>query len=138
MGVKIKFFNIMGVHWKIWFLAGRGYENSIYRGNCLKNELGQLADLRGGGGGGGGGAWQKNPSWSPSGSNLNNTVTKIWWVSLANLLLISANSQRTMEASLKDYALWTCPSPQLGFKWQPCYSNVTPLVILPRCTYLLS
>ena len=44
----------MGVHWKIWFLAGRGYENSIYRGNCLKNELGQLADLRGGGGGGGG------------------------------------------------------------------------------------
>ena len=39
----------MGVHWKIWFLAGRGYENSIYRGNCLKNELGQLADLRGGG-----------------------------------------------------------------------------------------
>ena len=36
----------MGVHWKIWFLAGRGYKNPIYRGNLLKNGLGQLADLR--------------------------------------------------------------------------------------------
>ena len=34
MGLKMKSFNIMGVHWKIQFLGGGGgdYKKPIYRG----------------------------------------------------------------------------------------------------------
>ena len=33
-------FNILGVHWKIWFFMGKGVHK-------LKGEVGQFADLRG-------------------------------------------------------------------------------------------
>ena len=52
MGLRMKSFNIMGVHWKIRFL-GRGlHKKLIYRSELPKKEggsLGQFADLRGGG-----------------------------------------------------------------------------------------
>ena len=57
MRLRMKNFNIMGVHWKVWLLGGGGgHRKLIYRGNCLKRMgvggLGQFADLRGK-------AWQK-------------------------------------------------------------------------------
>ena len=52
MGLKMKNFNIMGIHWKIQFSGegGGSHEKPIYRGKCLKRGLGQFADLRWGGG----------------------------------------------------------------------------------------
>ena len=41
MGLRMKNFNIIGVHWKIWFLR-EGHEKPI----CLKRVLGQFANLR--------------------------------------------------------------------------------------------
>ena len=38
MGLRMKNFNIMGIHWKIQFL--RVHEKPIYRGNCIKKEGG--------------------------------------------------------------------------------------------------
>ena len=36
MGLRMKNFNIFGVHWKIWFLGG-GLTKNLYRmGDCLK------------------------------------------------------------------------------------------------------
>ena len=32
MGLRMKNFNILGVHWKIQFLGGRGYEKPIQMG----------------------------------------------------------------------------------------------------------
>ena len=47
MGLRMKHFNIMGVHRKIGFLGGV-HEKPIYRGNCLKKRgFGQFVDLRG-------------------------------------------------------------------------------------------
>ena len=44
----MKYFNIMGIHWKIWFL-GMVNEKPIYRGELpKKGGLGHYADLRGG------------------------------------------------------------------------------------------
>ena len=54
MGLRMKSFNIMGVHWKIWFLGGFT-KNQYIGGIALKGELGQFADLRG--------AWQKRGGW---------------------------------------------------------------------------
>ena len=59
MGSKMKNFNIMGGHWKIWFLRGVAKHQYI-GGNCIKGGLGQFADLRGGPQGRGGvfeGGW---------------------------------------------------------------------------------
>ena len=49
MGLRMKNFNILGVHWKIQFLGGRSYEKPIQMGDCLKGWFGQFADLRVGG-----------------------------------------------------------------------------------------
>ena len=52
MGLRIKIFNTLGVHWKIWLLGGE-FTKKQYRGGLpKKGRLGQFADLRGGGGGG--------------------------------------------------------------------------------------
>ena len=53
MGLRMKNFNIMGVHWKIQFLSGGGGSHKkpiyIYREDLPeKGGLGQFADLRGG------------------------------------------------------------------------------------------
>ena len=52
MGLRMKNFNIMGVHWKIQFLSGGGgvtKNQYIYREDLPeKGGLGQFADLRGG------------------------------------------------------------------------------------------
>ena len=45
MGLRVKFFNIMGVHLKTQFLGG--FMKNHYIGGCLKRELGQFADLIG-------------------------------------------------------------------------------------------
>ena len=45
MGLRMKNFSIMRVHWKIRNLGGV-HEKPIYRGNCLKKGLGQFAGLR--------------------------------------------------------------------------------------------
>ena len=48
MVLRMKNFNILGVHWKIQLLGG-SQETNIEGGDCIKRgELGQLADLRGG------------------------------------------------------------------------------------------
>ena len=52
MVLRMKNFNIFGVHWKIRLLGrGGGLEKTIYREDCLKRGLGQFFDLRG--------AWQE-------------------------------------------------------------------------------
>ena len=49
MGLKIKNFGVLGVHWKIRLLGGEFTKNRYRGGDCLKREgLGQFADLRGG------------------------------------------------------------------------------------------
>ena len=46
-GLRVKKLNIMGVHWKIWFL-GRVHEKANTQwGLSKKGALGQFADLRG-------------------------------------------------------------------------------------------
>ena len=51
MGLRMKNFDILGVHWKIWLL-GEFQEKLIYRGVLpKKGRLGQFVDLRG--------AWQE-------------------------------------------------------------------------------
>ena len=74
MVLRMKNFNILGVHWKIWLLRGGSWKKQ-YRGrDCLKREggLGLFADLRGGlarkkgvvflrGGG-----WDPNANYSPT------------------------------------------------------------------------
>ena len=49
MGLRMKSVNIMGVYWKIWFL-GKGQENPIYRGNCLKRGVWTVCKFKRGGG----------------------------------------------------------------------------------------
>ena len=51
MGLRMKISNIMGIHWKFWFLGEGGYEKQIYREELPKKGggLGQFADLRRGG-----------------------------------------------------------------------------------------
>ena len=49
MGLRMKDFNVLGVHWKIWFLGGEFTKNQYIGGgeNCLKRGwFGQYADLR--------------------------------------------------------------------------------------------
>ena len=48
MGLRMKTFNTMGVHWKIRFLrGGQGHKKPIYRvAGCLKWRLAQLVELR--------------------------------------------------------------------------------------------
>ena len=49
MGLRMKNFDILHLHWKIWLLGGEFMKNQ-YRGGeggCLKRGLGQFADLRG-------------------------------------------------------------------------------------------
>ena len=47
-GLRIKNFNIMGVHWKINFLGRVHRKTNVQRGDCPKKEgLGQFSDLRG-------------------------------------------------------------------------------------------
>ena len=73
MGLRMKIYNIFGVHWKTQLL-GRVQVKQIYRGDCLKKGrgvggFGLFADLRGSRGGacqerGGGvfeGGWYPNP-----------------------------------------------------------------------------
>ena len=49
MVLRMKNFNILGVHWKIWLLGGGGLEKPICRGALhKKGGLGQFADLKGG------------------------------------------------------------------------------------------
>ena len=50
MGLRMKNFNILGVHWKIWLLRGSSWKTNIERGLPKKRGLGQFEDLRGGGG----------------------------------------------------------------------------------------
>ena len=53
MVLRMKNFNIFGVHWKIWLLGGGLRKTDIEGGGLPKNGgLGQFADLRGG-------AWQE-------------------------------------------------------------------------------
>ena len=49
MVLRMKNFNILGVHWKIQLLGGGGgsQKNNIYGGLPKKGELGQFANLRG-------------------------------------------------------------------------------------------
>ena len=48
MGLRMENFNVLGIHWKIWFLGrGRVHETPLQRGYCLKKGLRQFADLRG-------------------------------------------------------------------------------------------
>ena len=42
--LKMKTFDIFGIHWKIWLLGG--FTKNQYRGRGLKRGLGQFADLR--------------------------------------------------------------------------------------------
>ena len=69
MGLRLKNFDIMGVHWKIWFLGEALHENQYTGGGCFKRGLGLFADLRKGLEkkrgmvflrGGGGGGWYSN------------------------------------------------------------------------------
>ena len=46
MVLRMKNFDIFGVHWKIQLL-GKVHEKPIYRGDCLKKGLGQFVNLRG-------------------------------------------------------------------------------------------
>ena len=46
MGLRLKNFDIMGVHWKIWFLGEALHENQYTGGGCFKRGLGLFADLR--------------------------------------------------------------------------------------------
>ena len=49
MGLRMKNFNIIVVHWKIRFLGGwRGSQNRYTGWIAKKGELGQFADLGGG------------------------------------------------------------------------------------------
>ena len=50
MGLTMKKFNILEIHWKTQFLGGV-HEKPIERGDCLKRGLGQFAHLEG--------AWQE-------------------------------------------------------------------------------
>ena len=56
MGLKIKNFNIMKVHWKIRFLGGGFTKNQYIAGIAWKKGLGQFAKLKRG-------AWQKRGGW---------------------------------------------------------------------------
>ena len=48
MELKMKNFNILGVHWKIWLLGGSSQKTNIKGRLPEKEGLGQLTDLRGG------------------------------------------------------------------------------------------
>ena len=54
MGLSMKTFNIIRIHWKIWFL-GRGSWKTNILGKFPKRGLGPFADLRG--------AWKKKRGW---------------------------------------------------------------------------
>ena len=56
MGLRMKKFNIIGVHWKIQIFKGVGFTKNQYTGGKLPKkegggggELGQFAELRGAG-----------------------------------------------------------------------------------------
>ena len=85
---RLKDFNILRVHWKIWLLGEEVHRKPRERGgDCLKGGLGQFADLRGTwqerGGGVFEGGWHPNAYYE-----LNNLIIsskKIW--SFMNYLL---------------------------------------------------
>ena len=48
MVLMMKNFDILGAHWKIWLLGGRGFMKKRYGvGDSLQRGIGQFADLRG-------------------------------------------------------------------------------------------
>ena len=57
MGLRIKIFDIWGIHWKIGHLGGGGgfLKNEYKEGIAKKEELRQFVDLRG--------AWQETEGW---------------------------------------------------------------------------
>ena len=48
MGWRMKNFNILGVHRKIWVLRGGGHKRPIYRWDCLKREAWTVCRFKGG------------------------------------------------------------------------------------------
>ena len=52
MGLKVKTFNILGVHWKIWLLGGSSQKTNIEGGDCLKRKSWTVYRFKGG-------AWQE-------------------------------------------------------------------------------
>ena len=51
MGLRMKNFNILGVHWKIQFLGGRGYEKPIQMGELSERVVWTVCRFKGRGGG---------------------------------------------------------------------------------------
>ena len=47
MGLRMKGFNILEVHWKILFLGGV-HKKPVYRGDCLKREAWTVCRFKGG------------------------------------------------------------------------------------------
>ena len=41
MGLKMKNFNILGIHWRVWLLWGEFTKNWYREGNCLKRGAGK-------------------------------------------------------------------------------------------------
>ena len=72
MVLRMKSFNILGIHWKIWLLGGGGLTKNQYRGGGLpkKGSLGQFANLRG--------TWQERGGrgWYPNAHYDNNSTQK--------------------------------------------------------------
>ena len=51
MGLRMKNFNILGVHWEIQFLGGRGYEKPIQMGELSERVVWTVCRFKGRGGG---------------------------------------------------------------------------------------
>ena len=122
MRLRIKNFNIMGVHRKIWFLLGGSQKNNIYGEIFWKvgGGLQQFADLRG--------AWQKRMGWCfwgvwyPSAHNdaSEPVIIFFFWleIKVIGLLIYSL-----LNCSVYQQLLELCDKPckkVAGFGW--CYS----------------
>ena len=126
MGLRMKNFNILWVHWKLRLLGGGGYKKPIQRGDCLTRGLEQFTDLSRG-------AWQERRggdfkwgSWYPNDAQMRRggggqESGKKWlcnkWMLHNNVIckLLSNYNLYFFCLKLFDFVWYLC---WVSFKWQ--------------------
>ena len=106
MGLRIKNYNILGVHWRIWVLGGWFLKNQFRRRGCLKREAWTVWGFKGR-------AWQERRRWCFWGEidipmhNMFaiNWITLVWTAKRWNLIKIFAHQQDYSHCSEKFRAM---------------------------------
>ena len=126
MGLRTKNYNIMGVHWKIWFLVGF-MKNQYIAGNLLERGAWTVCRFKGG--------LEKRGGWCFWGRGVDTPMHTmwLWWIvfvvwltSERHLALFLASTiEILIIANFWDATsrIWTCAEPDFRFCWMKLWSR---------------